>query len=81
MDFFSIDPQNGFLPQKEPLATLPIKYVRLQQLIEQMPVVKSNGDAGLLATEGAFESQALILPNYLDEVNNESDIFFFGSAF
>ena len=21
--FFSIDPQNGFLPQKEPLATLP----------------------------------------------------------
>ena len=36
--FFSIDPQHGFLPQKEPLATLPIKYVRLQQLIEQMPV-------------------------------------------
>lgn len=79
--FFSIDPQNGFLPQKEPLATLPIKYVRLQQLIEQMPVVKSNGDAGLLATEGAFESQALILPNYLDEVNNESDTFVLAALF
>ena len=79
--FFSIDPQHGFLPQKEPLATLPDKYVRLQQLIEQMPVMKSNGDAGLLATEGAFESQALILPNYFDEVNNESDTFVLAALF
>ena len=44
-----------------------------------MPVVKSNGDAGLLATEGAFESEALILPNYLDEVNNK--IYFFWQRF
>lgn len=79
--FFSVDPQHGFLPQKEPLATLPDKYIRLQQLIEQMPVVKSNGDLGLLSTEGAFESQALMLPNYLDEVNDESDTFVLAALF
>ncbi len=47
--FFSVDPDHGFLPIKEPLSTLPLKYERLQGLLEEMPIKKSDESSGLLA--------------------------------
>ena len=66
--FFSIDSKNGFLPTKEPLRNLPSRYETLQQLIDEMPVLKQDGNPGILANHGSIEEAIKILPNYLDLV-------------
>ena len=63
--FFSIDSKNGFLPIKEPLRNLPSRYETLQQLIDEMPVLKEDGTPGILANHGSIEEAIKILPNYL----------------
>ena len=73
--FFSIDPKNGFLPIKEPLRNLPSRYETLQQLIDEMPVLKEDGTPGILANHGSIEEAIKILPNYLDLVKLEKDSF------
>ena len=73
--FFSIDPKNGFLPIKEPLRNLPSRYETLQQLIDEMPVLKEDGNPGILANHGSIEEAIKILPNYLDLVKLEKDSF------
>ena len=79
--FFSIDSVNGFLPLKEPLLTLPSNYNRLQKLIDEMPIKKSNGQPGLLSAEKKFEKIALLLPNYINMVQSENDIFLLAALF
>ena len=73
--FFSIDSKNGFLPIKEPLRNLPSRYETLQQLIDEMPVLKEDGNPGILANHGSIEEAIKILPNYLDSVKLEKDPF------
>ena len=73
--FFSIDSKNGFLPIKEPLRNLPTRYETLQQLIDEMPVLKQDGNPGILANHGSIEEAIKILPNYLDLVKLEKDPF------
>ena len=73
--FFSIDSKNGFLPTKEPLRNLPSRYETLQQLIDEMPVLKQDGNPGILANHGSIEEAIKILPNYLDLVKLEKDPF------
>ena len=60
--FFSIDPTHGFLPIQEPLLHLPERYQPLQDLIDEMPIQKADGQAGLLACENHFEEAARKLP-------------------
>lgn len=79
--FFSIDPNHGFLPIKEPLLHLPVAYQELQQLIDEMPIQKANGIPGLLAKECAFEEAAKALPNYLNSVVKEKDTFVLAALF
>ena len=73
--FFSIDSKNGFLPIKEPLRNLPSRYENLQQLVDEMPVLKEDGTPGILANHGSIEEAIKILPNYLDLVKLEKDPF------
>lgn len=79
--FFSVDPDHGFLPIKEPLSTLPLKYARLQGLLDEMPIKKADESSGLLAVEFAFEQAVLKLPNYLNEVKQENDPFILAALF
>ena len=73
--FFSIDSKNGFLPIKEPLRNLPSRYETLQHLIDEMPVLKEDGNPGILANHGSIEEAIKILPNHLDSVKLEKDPF------
>ncbi|KAJ3153314.1 hypothetical protein HDU86_005269 [Geranomyces michiganensis] len=50
---FTISEKNGFLPSADPLVALPEKYAVLDSLLQRMPLTKSDGTPGLLAT-GAF---------------------------
>lgn len=79
--FFSVSGKNGFLPQREPMTLLPSKYVDLQNIIDDMPIVKDDGVAGLLAKEGAFEKAIDNLPNLLDYVKEESDPYLLQALF
>lgn len=79
--FFSIDPTHGFLPLKEPLASLPERYQPLQTLIDEMPIRKADGTPGLLANEGAFEATARKLPNFKASVKQETDPFLLAALF
>ena len=74
-NFFEVNHLNGFLPKKSPLAVLPERYNELQELIDEMPIKKANGQDGLLAIEGAIEDAVKKLKNYKDLVKNEDDIF------
>ena len=74
-NFFEVNHLNGFLPKKSPLAVLPERYSELQVLIDEMPIKKANGQAGLLSIEGAIEDAVRKLKNYKDLVKNEDDIF------
>ena len=74
-NFFEVNHINGFLPKKSPLSTLPVRYIELQNLIDNMPIKMADGTNGLLSTEGAIEKHVMRLPNFKDQVKNEDDIF------
>ncbi len=65
--FFSIDGEHGFLPINAPLKTLPYEYNKIQKIIDELPKLIHNGSE--------LENLVLDLPNYLDLVNKETDIF------
>ena len=79
--FFSIDPIHGFLPIEEPLLRLPERYQPLQHLIDEMPIQKADGQAGLLACENHFEEAARKLPNFKNQVEKEKDPFVCAALF
>ena len=65
--FFSVDSTHGFLPHLPPLKELPEKYNKIQYIINNLPRLIKLGDE--------LESLVITLPNFLQEVNKESDIF------
>lgn len=73
--FFSVDSINGFLPIKQPLITLPKAYSPLQELLTQMPILTDQNQEGLLAREGAIEDYVHKLPNFINQVNLETNPF------
>ena len=79
--FFSVDPKHGFLPIQEPLLRLPSPYEALQAIIDEMPIRKANGEAGLLAHENQFEEAVKQLPNLIAEVSAEEDVMVLAALF
>jgi indoleamine 2,3-dioxygenase len=73
--FFSVDPTNGFLPIQQPLTVLPKAYAPLQELLTQMPTRTDDGQEGLLSQEGAIEKAVHELPNFIDQVSQETNPF------
>ncbi|KAJ1980815.1 hypothetical protein H4R35_000963 [Dimargaris xerosporica] len=61
---FAVTTARGFLPQQDPLATLPPKFDALNQLLEQMPVELPNGKPGLLAKGELGDAVMRELPLY-----------------
>ncbi len=71
--FFSIDGSHGFLPIDAPLKVLPYQYSKVQQIIDELPNLIHNGSK--------LENLVLDLPNYLELVNKETDVFIIQALF
>ncbi len=65
--FFSVDSVNGFLPVRAPLKELPEKYNQIQNIINKLPELIHNGSE--------LEHLVISLPNFVKEVELETDIF------
>jgi indoleamine 2,3-dioxygenase len=72
--FFDVSASHGFLPTAPPLAVLPEPYGPLQELLDNMPVVKEDGTGGFLHYPGKIHAAAAKLPNFLEQVTAEKDI-------
>jgi indoleamine 2,3-dioxygenase len=72
--FFNVSAAHGFLPELPPLVTLPPTYEALQSVLDKMPVQLSNGEPGYLHFPGKIQEVANQIPNYVAQVNKESDI-------
>ena len=79
--FFEINSKNGFLPLKEPLKKLPIKYADIQDIIDDLPRLKSDGSSGILENEGHIEERIANLKNFSEEVKKENDPFVIQALF
>ena len=71
--FFNVGKENGFLPKSVPLEKLPQPYSILQDILDKMPV-KINDESGYLDKPGAIHDAVKSLPNYFEQVSNETDI-------
>lgn len=71
--FFNVGKNNGFLPKSIPLEKLPQPYSILQDILDKMPV-KINNESGYLDQPGAIHIVVKSLPNYFEQVSNETDI-------
>ncbi len=71
--FFSIDSTHGFLPIKDPMVLLPESYDLVQTIINMLPELIHNGVK--------LESMVNSLPNYINKVQQESDIFMFQALY
>lgn len=47
---FAVRPENGLLPRSPPLVELPAEYADVEDILQQMPMVRRDGSPGLLAT-------------------------------
>jgi len=77
--FFDLS-KNGFLPIKDPLHKLPERYNILQNLIDNLYVVKNNNN-GILSNPNQIEEEIKKLPNFIDIIKNENDIFILQALF
>jgi indoleamine 2,3-dioxygenase len=70
-DPFLITAENGYLPTQLPLRRLPAAFNALSDILDDMPILKGDGAAGLLAT---FKLGPLIdsgaLPDLTAEIDN-----------
>jgi indoleamine 2,3-dioxygenase len=73
--FFNINSTYGFLPMKDPIDKLPDKYCKLQYLLDNMSIVKENGENGLLLNEQLFIEECNQLPDFTEMVDNENDTY------
>lgn len=81
--FFNVSPAHGFMPTKRPLIRLPERYKELQELMDAVPyhcrkdsvTNKYVDEPGLLATPNAIEEAVKKLPNFLEQVSQETDTF------
>ena len=72
--FFDVSAAHGFLPQSLPLDALPAPYTPLQSLLDAMPVVKEDGTNGYLHYPGQIHAAVAQLPNFIEQVKQETDI-------
>jgi indoleamine 2,3-dioxygenase len=72
--FFNINSKYGFLPMEDPIDKLPDKYCKLQILLDNMSIVKENGDKGLLLDENMFLETCKQMPDYTETIGNEKDV-------
>ncbi|MGG9971777.1 hypothetical protein ACQ33O_08275 [Ferruginibacter sp. SUN002] len=79
--FFKVGAENGFLPVKAPIVTLPEKYKALQDILDCMPVVLNSDSYGLLHTPDAIVKPVLELKNFIDDVSAETDVFVIQALF
>lgn len=77
-NFFSVDKINGFLPVKDPLSSLPERYSNLQMILTRLPTIISDPNSiNDSLTFLIFDK----LPNYIDIVKEETDIFVIQALF
>jgi len=73
--FFNVSGDNGFLPIKEPMVKLPIKYNQLQNIIDKLHVMKTEEEKGILGNPNEIVVQISTIPNYKDTIKEETDVF------
>ena len=73
--FFNVSSNYGFLPIKEPLSKLPDKYNELQKVIDNLHVMKNEEEKGILGKPNEIVFDIVIIPNYKDIIENETDVF------
>ena len=73
--FFNVSSNHGFLPIKEPLSKLPDKYNELQRIIDNLHVMKSEEEKGILGRQNEIVVDIVMIPNYKDIIESENDIF------
>lgn len=71
--FFSIDSTHGFLPIKDPIQVLPPVYDSVQTIINILPELIHDGDK--------LKYMIDILPNLIELVQQENDIFMFQALY
>ncbi|OJD17637.1 hypothetical protein AJ78_02287 [Emergomyces pasteurianus Ep9510] len=69
IDPFTITTSTGFLPFELPPVTLPDAFRALDSLASRLPIVKSDGSPGLLATFELGPAVLAELPDLTDEVD------------
>eukprot|EP00835_Amoeboradix_gromovi_P003789 NODE_264_length_12431_cov_0.389556.p2 type:complete len:459 gc:universal NODE_264_length_12431_cov_0.389556:8393-9769(+) len=69
---FKVGTSNGFLPRQHPI--LSTRFDELNELLDEMPIVKTNGKPGLLSNN-QFGKATQHLPEYdLSKVNDSQDL-------
>ena len=71
--FFNVNYKNGFLPEINPLETLPTLYQPLQKVLDNMPV-RINDKSGYLDHPGKIFEVVKLMPNLINEVSSENEI-------
>ena len=71
--FFNVNYKNGFLPEINPLETLPTLYQPLQKVLDNMPV-RINDKSGYLDHPGKIFEVVKSMPNLINEVSSENEI-------
>lgn len=69
--FFNINGDHGFLPSRDPNATVPEEYAALQSVVDNMP----NMVGGKSGFDNEIETNILKIPNFADLVSAETDVF------
>lgn len=59
--------------KKDPLATLPVEFERLEKLLQALPIKTASGEPGLLAQNKLGETVDLDFPDLSDEIDKYSD--------
>ena len=72
LDPFTITTSTGFLPLHPPQVDLPSKFESLTKLAENLPVVKADGNTGLLASYevGPTVDSGHVLPDLSNEIDS-----------
>jgi indoleamine 2,3-dioxygenase len=71
LDPFTITTTTGFFPLKAPQVDLPPKFAALTSLLRDLPVVREDGSAGLLATFQLGNTiDAGTLPDFVDALDD-----------
>lgn len=77
--FFNVS-ENGFLPIRDPIKNLPDRYYELQNLIDNLYISKDNNN-GILSIPNKIEEEIKKIPNFINTIKNEIDIFYFQALF
>ena len=81
--FFNVSAENGFLPIKDPIVKLPHQYKKLQNVIDNLHVMKSEmnisdssiKEKGVLGNPNDIVFEISTIPNYKVRIEEETDVF------